>query len=126
MTLGVGVIGLGVMGRNLALNAASKGFSVAGYEADAAKAVVEAGRFTVSLVETKPFSRKDDGNSWARLGVNDPMEILGEKAEKANALRQFGLGRGFKKESEATVERIGEWMSGLWPGAEKEADHAAA
>ena len=34
----LGVIGLGVMGRNLALNAASKGFSVAGYEADAAKA----------------------------------------------------------------------------------------
>ncbi|MFB3924035.1 MAG: NADP-dependent phosphogluconate dehydrogenase [Terriglobia bacterium] len=34
----LGVIGLGVMGRNLALNAASKGFSVAGYEADAVKA----------------------------------------------------------------------------------------
>lgn len=30
--------------------------------------------------ETKPFSRKDDGRAWARLGVNDPMEILGEKA----------------------------------------------
>ncbi|MGA0542279.1 J domain-containing protein [Neotabrizicola sp. VNH66] len=30
--------------------------------------------------ETKPFSRKDDGNAWARMGVNDPMEILGEKA----------------------------------------------
>jgi len=34
----LGIIGLGVMGRNLALNAASKGFSVVGYEADAAKA----------------------------------------------------------------------------------------
>ena len=33
--------------------------------------------------ETKPFSRKDDGNSWARLGVNDPLEILGEKATKS-------------------------------------------
>jgi hypothetical protein len=30
--------------------------------------------------ETRPFSRKDDGRAWARLGVNDPMEILGEKA----------------------------------------------
>ncbi len=30
--------------------------------------------------ETKPFSRKDDGRAWARLGVSDPMEILGEKA----------------------------------------------
>ncbi|MBZ5516477.1 MAG: NADP-dependent phosphogluconate dehydrogenase [Acidobacteriia bacterium] len=34
----LGIIGLGVMGRNLALNAASKGFSVVGYDADAAKA----------------------------------------------------------------------------------------
>jgi 6-phosphogluconate dehydrogenase len=33
----LGIIGLGVMGRNLALNAATKGFSVAGYDADAAK-----------------------------------------------------------------------------------------
>ncbi len=30
--------------------------------------------------ETKPFSRQGDGNSWARLGVDDPMQLLGEKA----------------------------------------------
>ena len=30
--------------------------------------------------ETKPFSRKDDGRAWQRLGVDDPMELLGEKA----------------------------------------------
>ena len=30
--------------------------------------------------ETKPFSRIGDGNAWARLGVNDPMSLLGEKA----------------------------------------------
>ena len=30
--------------------------------------------------ETKPFSQKDDGRAWSRLGVNDPMEILGSKA----------------------------------------------
>ncbi|NJM83872.1 MAG: J domain-containing protein [Tabrizicola sp.] len=30
--------------------------------------------------ETKPFSRKDDGRAWARLGVDDPMSLLGEKA----------------------------------------------
>jgi hypothetical protein len=29
---------------------------------------------------TKPFSRKDDGRAWARLGVDDPMQLLGEKA----------------------------------------------
>jgi hypothetical protein len=30
--------------------------------------------------ETKPFSRQGDGNAWVRLGVNDPMSLLGEKA----------------------------------------------
>lgn len=32
--------------------------------------------------ETKPFSRQGDGNAWARMGVNDPIEILGEKATR--------------------------------------------
>lgn len=30
--------------------------------------------------ETRPFSKKDDGRAWARLGVDDPLAILGEKA----------------------------------------------
>lgn len=31
--------------------------------------------------ETKPFNKRpDEGRVWSRLGVNDPMEILGEKA----------------------------------------------
>lgn len=30
--------------------------------------------------ETKPFSQKDDGRAWARLGVNDPLSILGTNA----------------------------------------------
>ena len=30
--------------------------------------------------ETKPFSRIGDGNAWARMGVDDPMALLGEKA----------------------------------------------
>ena len=30
--------------------------------------------------ETRPFSKKDDGRAWQRLGVNDPMQLLGEKA----------------------------------------------
>jgi len=33
--------------------------------------------------ETKPFSKKDDGNAWARMGVNDPLEILGEKGTRS-------------------------------------------
>lgn len=30
--------------------------------------------------ETKPFSRQGDGNCWARMGVNDPLEVLGGEA----------------------------------------------
>jgi len=30
--------------------------------------------------ETKPFSKKDDGRAWQRLGVDDPLEILGTNA----------------------------------------------
>lgn len=30
--------------------------------------------------ETKPFSRQGDGNCWARMGVNDPFEVLGGQA----------------------------------------------
>ena len=29
---------------------------------------------------TKPFSKQGDGNAWARLGVDDPLQLLGEKA----------------------------------------------
>jgi hypothetical protein len=30
--------------------------------------------------ETKPFSQKDDGRAWQRLGVDDPMALLGSNA----------------------------------------------
>jgi hypothetical protein len=30
--------------------------------------------------ETKPFSKKDDGRAWQRLGIDDPLAVLGEKA----------------------------------------------
>ena len=31
--------------------------------------------------ETQPFGKRpDEGRAWSRLGVNDPIEILGEKA----------------------------------------------
>jgi hypothetical protein len=33
--------------------------------------------------ETKPFSRKDDGRAWARLGVDDPMQLLGPNATQS-------------------------------------------
>jgi DnaJ domain len=37
--------------------------------------------------ETKPFSQRDDGRAWQRLGVDDPMELLG-----ANATQNPGRG----------------------------------
>ncbi len=40
--------------------------------------------------ETKPFSQKDDGRAWARLGVDDPMALLGEKATQ-NPGRPAGM-----------------------------------
>ncbi|MFC7704052.1 DnaJ domain-containing protein [Plastorhodobacter daqingensis] len=30
--------------------------------------------------ETKPIGKPDEGRAWARLGIEDPHEILGEKA----------------------------------------------
>jgi len=32
--------------------------------------------------ETKPFSQKDDGRAWARLGVDDPLSLLGDNATR--------------------------------------------
>ena len=32
--------------------------------------------------ETKPFSKKDDGNAWHRVGVDDPMSLLGDNATR--------------------------------------------
>jgi hypothetical protein len=29
---------------------------------------------------TKPFGKPDEGRAWSRLGVEDPLEVLGEKA----------------------------------------------
>jgi 6-phosphogluconate dehydrogenase len=53
----LGIVGLGVMGSNLALNAENKGFSVAGFDLDPAKraAVEQAGRTIVAPATTKEF-----------------------------------------------------------------------
>ena len=31
---------------------------------------------------TQPFGQSDEHRAWARLGINDPMEILGDKATR--------------------------------------------
>src|SRR5262252_2278788 len=55
MTDGIGVVGLGVMGRNLALNIAGKGFAVVGFDVDATKRAslaASAGGKSISTADT--------------------------------------------------------------------------
>jgi 6-phosphogluconate dehydrogenase len=48
----IGIVGLGVMGQNLALNMESKGFSVAGFDLDAAKSKAAAAAFAGKDITT--------------------------------------------------------------------------
>jgi hypothetical protein len=43
--------------------------------------------------ETKPFKKPEEQRAWARLGVDDPHEILGEKATQNPGKRQTGTRR---------------------------------
>jgi len=61
----------------------------------------------------------------AVLVVSEELEELFEISDRLHVIAKGRLSPSLAR-AEATVERIGEWMSGLWPGAEKEADHAAA
>ena len=57
MTYKIGVVGLGVMGANLARNIASKGFPVAGYDLDAAKTQAFAAGQRADRVSAVPTRR---------------------------------------------------------------------
>lgn len=57
----IGVIGLGVMGHNLALNMARNGFGVAGYDLDSAK--------------TQAFL-DGEGKGKSIIGVKSPSELM--------------------------------------------------
>ena len=59
--------------------------------------------------------------------VSEELEELFEISDRLHVIAKGQLSPSLPR-SEATVERIGEWMSGLWPGAAgmKEAAHAAA
>ncbi len=61
MTYKIGIVGLGVMGHNLALNMERNGFPVAGYDLDAAK--------------TKVFL-EGPGKGKNIIGVNSPAELM--------------------------------------------------
>jgi len=61
----------------------------------------------------------------AVLVVSEELEELFEISDRLHVIAKGRLSPSLAR-AEATVERIGEWMSGLWPGANKETDDAAA
>ncbi|MCU0763814.1 MAG: ABC transporter ATP-binding protein [Hydrogenophaga sp.] len=63
----------------------------------------------------------------AVLVVSEELEELFEICDRLHVIAKGRLSPSLDR-AEASVERIGEWMSGLWDGAarQKEADHAAA
>ena len=61
----------------------------------------------------------------AVLVVSEELEELFEISDRLHVIAKGRLSPAMAR-SEATMERIGEWMSGLWPGAEQEAEHVAA
>ncbi len=61
----------------------------------------------------------------AVLLVSEELDELFEMADTLQVLAKGRLSPPLSR-AEATVERIGEWMSGLWDGAAREVDHAAA
>ena len=54
--------------------------------------------------ETKPFSRQGDGNAWARMGVDDPMALLGEKATRNPGVAPQGATRRLPPTERKAVE----------------------
>ena len=54
--------------------------------------------------ETKPFSRKDDGRAWARQGVDDPMQLLGDKATQSKVKQVNNVTRKLPAQERKAVE----------------------
>jgi simple sugar transport system ATP-binding protein len=59
------------------------------------------------------------------LVVSEELEELFELSDRLHVIAKGRLSPSVAR-TEATVERIGEWMSGLWPDAQKGAQHVAA
>jgi 6-phosphogluconate dehydrogenase len=78
----LGIIGLGVMGKNLALNAASKGFSVAGYDADADRrqqvAAQVAGRDVAVANSLREFveALETPRRIWMMVPAGEPVDSV--------------------------------------------------
>ena len=69
------------------------------------------------------LSLRDAG--CAVLLVSEELDELFEMSDRLHVLAKGRLSPSLPR-AEATVERVGEWMSGLWDPAAREVDHAAA
>ena len=61
----------------------------------------------------------------AVLVVSEELEELFDLSDRLHVIAKGRLSPALPR-AEATVERIGEWMSGLWPQAAQEVGHVAA
>jgi len=63
----------------------------------------------------------------AVLVISEELDELFELSDRLHVIAKGQLSPSLRRR-EATVEQIGQWMSGLWPGAEvaTEDSHAAA
>ncbi len=61
----------------------------------------------------------------AVLLVSEELDELFEVCDRMHVIAKGRLSPSLPR-AEATAERIGEWMSGLWPEAGAEVTHAAA
>ncbi len=69
------------------------------------------------------LSLRDAG--CAVLLVSEELDELFEMSDRLHVLAKGRLSPSLTR-AEASVERVGEWMSGLWDPAAQEVDHAAA
>ena len=69
------------------------------------------------------LSLRDAG--CAVLLVSEELDELFEMSDRLHVLAKGRLSPSLPR-ADATVERVGEWMSGLWDPAAREVDHAAA
>ena len=74
-------------------------------------------------IRAEILALRDDG--CAVLVVSEELEELFEISDRLHVMAKGRLSPSLSR-SETTVELIGEWMSGLWPGHDQEAEHVQA
>ena len=77
-----------------------------------------------ALIRSELLALRDAG--CALLVVSEELDELFEVSDRLLVIAQGRISPSINT-SDATIEQIGEWMSGLWPASDvKEAAHAQA